>query len=37
VEDGSFVAVDPALASRMTVSTAIGLLLQGLLVNNLLK
>ncbi len=31
VEEGSFVEVDPALASRMIVSTAMGLLLQSLL------
>jgi AcrR family transcriptional regulator len=31
VEEGSFVAVDPELASRMIVSTAMGLLLQSLL------
>jgi len=31
VEEGSFVEVDPELASRMIVSTAMGLLLQGLL------
>ncbi|PWB74531.1 MAG: hypothetical protein C3F07_07300 [Anaerolineales bacterium] len=31
VEEGSFVEVDPELASRMIVSTAMGLLLQSLL------
>jgi hypothetical protein len=31
VEEGSFVEVDPALASRMILSTAMGLLLQSLL------
>ena len=31
VEEGSFVQVDPELASRMIVSTAMGLLLQSLL------
>jgi len=31
VEEGSFVAVNPELASRMIVSTAMGLLLQSLL------
>lgn len=31
VEEGSFVEVDPELASRMIVSTAIGILLQSLL------
>ncbi len=31
VEEGSFVEVDPELAARMIVSTAIGLLLQSLL------
>ncbi|NWG07771.1 MAG: TetR/AcrR family transcriptional regulator [Chloroflexi bacterium] len=31
VDEGSFVEVDPALASRMIVSTAMGLLLQSLL------
>ena len=31
VDEGSFVEVDPELASRMIVSTAMGLLLQSLL------
>jgi hypothetical protein len=31
VEEGSFVAVDPELAARMIVSTAMGLWLQSLL------
>ena len=31
VEEGSFVEVDPELASRMIVSSAIGILLQSLL------
>ena len=31
VEEGSFVAVDPEIASRLIVSTAMGLLLQSLL------
>lgn len=31
VDEGSFVAVDPELASRMIVSTAMGMLLQSLL------
>ena len=31
MDEGSFVEVDPELASRMIVSTAMGLLLQSLL------
>jgi len=37
VEECSFVEIDPGLASRMIVSTAMGLFLQSLLVNSLLN